>query len=118
MGSCAGGDGSLNEALILYALALGSPEGHHDCAEPRTSTGWAGYRWKRIYDFAYVYAGPLFIHQFSHVWIDFREIQDRYMAGERDMTISRTAGARPMCIYSTPDAIRASSGIPRQQLGG
>src|SRR5262249_16474046 len=27
-----------------------------------------------------LYAGPLFIHQFSHMWIDFRAIQDPYMA--------------------------------------
>jgi hypothetical protein len=26
-----------------------------------------------------LYAGPLFIHQLSHVWIDFRGIQDDYM---------------------------------------
>ena len=26
-----------------------------------------------------MYAGPLFIHQLSHVWIDFRGIQDDYM---------------------------------------
>ena len=29
------------------------------------------------------YAGPLFIHQFSHIWIDFRGIQDDYMHGKR-----------------------------------
>jgi hypothetical protein len=27
----------------------------------------------------FLYAGPLFIHQLSHVWIDFRAIQDEYM---------------------------------------
>ncbi|HET6545402.1 MAG TPA: glucoamylase family protein [Rhodanobacteraceae bacterium] len=66
------------EALILYALALGSPS--HPVG-PAAYAGWlAGYRWKRIYDFAHVYAGPLFIHQFSHIWIDFRRIADAYMA--------------------------------------
>jgi hypothetical protein len=30
-----------------------------------------------------LYAGPLFIHQFPHVWVDFREIQDEYMRGRR-----------------------------------
>ena len=28
-----------------------------------------------------LYAGPLFIHQLSHVWVDFRAIQDKYMGG-------------------------------------
>jgi hypothetical protein len=35
--------------------------------------------WERHYDVEYLYAGPLFIHQLSHVWIDFRGIQDAYM---------------------------------------
>jgi hypothetical protein len=67
-----------NEALILYALALGS---HSHAVNASAYVHWlAGYRWKRIYDIEYVYAGPLFIHQFSHAWIDFRKIQDRFMA--------------------------------------
>ena len=27
----------------------------------------------------FLYAGPLFIHEFSHAWIDFRGIRDRFM---------------------------------------
>ena len=42
----------------------------------------ATYEWKKIYDHEFLYSGPLFIHQFSHVWIDFREIQDDYMRGK------------------------------------
>ncbi len=67
-----------NEALILYALALGSPS--HAASAGAYAQWLSGYRWKRIYDIEYVYAGPLFIHQFSHAWIDFRKIQDRFMA--------------------------------------
>jgi hypothetical protein len=33
-----------------------------------------------VYGRAYLYAGPLFIHQLSHIWVDFRGIQDEYMA--------------------------------------
>jgi hypothetical protein len=29
--------------------------------------------------FDYLYAGSLFTHQLSHIWIDFRKIQDSYM---------------------------------------
>src|SRR3546814_19113903 len=32
-----------------------------------------------IYGPDFLYAGPLFIHQFSHAWIDFRGIHDRFM---------------------------------------
>lgn len=45
----------------------------------------AGYRkWtdtfdlRKVYDIEYLYAGPLFIHQFSHLWIDFRGIRDDF----------------------------------------
>lgn len=66
-----------DEALILYVLALGSPT--HGIG-PESYDRWlSGYRWKTIYGQAFVYAGPLFIHQFSHLWIDFRGIRDSYM---------------------------------------
>jgi hypothetical protein len=29
-----------------------------------------------------LYSGPLFTHQISHIWIDFRGIQDEYMRGK------------------------------------
>ena len=43
----------------------------------------ATYDWRDIYSHEYLYAGPLFIHQFSHIWIDFRGIQDDYMRDKR-----------------------------------
>ena len=66
-----------DEALLLYMLGLGSPT--HPLPES-SYTAWAStYEWKNIYGYEYLYAGPLFIHQLSHVWIDFRGIQDAYM---------------------------------------
>jgi len=66
-----------NEAIVLYALALGSPahpiEG--DCYQAWTAT----YQWEHLYGYDFLYAGPLFVHQFSHAWIDFRGIRDRFM---------------------------------------
>jgi len=66
-----------DEGLLLYTLALGSPT--H--ALPRsTFEAWAStYEWKRVYDIDYLYSAPLFTHQLSHAWIDFRGIQDDYM---------------------------------------
>ena len=66
-----------DEALILYVLALGSPTFP---IPPASYQAWAAsYEWKTIYDITYLYAGSLFIHQLSHVWIDFRAIRDPFM---------------------------------------
>lgn len=68
-----------NEAMILYILALGSP------TFPVPETAWnawtSGYDWGTWYGYSYVYFPPLFGHQYSHCWIDFRYIQDAYMRG-------------------------------------
>jgi hypothetical protein len=66
-----------NEAMILNVLALGSPT--HPL-EPSVWAEWtAPYPWGTFYDQAHVNFGPLFGHQYSHVWLDFRGIQDAYM---------------------------------------
>lgn len=65
-----------DEALILYLLGLGAPANPLSMA---SYAAWASsYEWKRIYDVEFLYAGPLFTHQLSHTWIDFRGIQDAY----------------------------------------
>jgi hypothetical protein len=68
-----------NEAMFLYVLALGSP------THPLTAEAWteftSSYRWSEFYGQAHVNFAPLFGHQYSHVWIDFRGIQDAYMRG-------------------------------------
>jgi hypothetical protein len=69
--------GGYNEAMILYVLALGSPT--HGI-EPRAWEEWTrSYRWEGERESAHVAFGPMFGHQYSHVWIDFRRIQDAYM---------------------------------------
>jgi len=66
-----------DEALVLYVLGLGSPT--HPLPE-ESYTAWAStYEWQSQYGYEYLYAGPLFTHQISHVWIDFRGIQDAFM---------------------------------------
>lgn len=67
-----------DESLLLQVLALGSPT-HALGTElyPRfTST----YEWADFQGQPHVNFAPLFGHQYSHVWIDFRGIQDDYMA--------------------------------------
>ena len=66
-----------DEAIILYVLALASPTYPlpvHSYLE------WtATYQWENIYDYEFLYAGPLFVHQFSQTWIDFSGIRDGFM---------------------------------------
>jgi hypothetical protein len=66
-----------NEAMILNILALGSP------THPVSAAVWeywtSTYVWATYYGKDFVSFGPLFGHQFSHCWIDFRGIQDGYM---------------------------------------
>lgn len=71
-----------NESLLLYLLAIGSPT---HAVPPATWAAWTAR-------FEAVWAGkslrphlafpPLFGHQYSHVWVDFRGIQDLYMRGK------------------------------------
>ncbi len=67
-----------NEALFLYLLGLGSPTFPLPTA---AYDAWLStYKWRRIYGIEYLHAGPLFIHQLSHMWVDFRGIRDAFMA--------------------------------------
>ena len=50
---------------------------------PGSFGGWTStYQWENIFGYDFLYAGPLFIHLFSHAWIDFRGIQRRVHARE------------------------------------
>lgn len=68
-----------NEALLVYILALGSPT--HPL-EPDAYDAWLEtykYTWGKFSGQEFLSFGPLFGHQYSHVWIDFRGIQDAFM---------------------------------------
>lgn len=68
-----------NEAMMLYVLALGSPT---HAVSPDAWTVWTrtyNNDWGVYYGQEYLSFGPMFAHQYSHVWIDFRDIQDQYM---------------------------------------
>jgi hypothetical protein len=61
------------ELGLLYVLAIGSP------THAISPESW--YAWQRPYyqygNFEFVSGGPLFTHQYSHAWIDFRNRRDR-----------------------------------------
>lgn len=71
-----------NEGMLVYVLALGSP------THPIGEAAWAAWQgdyaksWGRFHGQPHLGFGPLFGHQYSHVWIDFRGIQDEFMRGK------------------------------------
>ena len=66
-----------NEAPILYILALGSPT--HPVG-PESWEAWTStYQWATFYGYEHLNFAPLFGHQYSHIWIDFRGIQDPWL---------------------------------------
>ena len=69
-----------DEALLLYILGLGSPT--HTLARSSYAAWATTYRWESHFGQEYLYAGSLFTHQLSHIWVDFRGIQDAYMRGK------------------------------------
>jgi hypothetical protein len=73
------GGGGYDESLILYVMALGSPTHPVDAAAWSALTG--NFRWGPFHGQEYVPFNALFGYQYSHVWIDFRGIQDEYMLG-------------------------------------
>src|SRR5262252_1316036 len=68
-----------NEAMLVYILALGSPT--HAVAPSAWQEWERGYDhfWGTVHGQKYLAFMPLFGHQYSHVWIDFRGIADESM---------------------------------------
>jgi hypothetical protein len=90
-----------NEAMILYVLALGSPT--HPISPKAWNAYTASYKWM---DDHLVFA-PLFGHQYSHVWIDFRGIKDHYM---REKGIDYFENSRRATVWQREYAIRNPHG--------
>ena len=78
-----------SEHMILYLLAIGSPtypippESWIAWARPEIS--YAGY--------TYINCAPLFIHQYSHAWVDFRGLRDK-VAPHFDYFLNSIAATR------------------------
>ncbi len=66
-----------DEALLLYILGLGSPT--HPLPESSYAAWCSTYKWINYCGQEYLYSGPLFTHQLSHIWVDFRGIKDNFM---------------------------------------
>jgi hypothetical protein len=66
-----------DEGLLLYLLGLGSPT--HPLPPESYAAYCATYQWKEIHGRELLHSGPLFTHQLSHLWVDFRGIRDAFM---------------------------------------
>ena len=72
-----------NEAILLYLLALGSPTFAIPAAVWKRYTSefdksWSGQRGQQHLHFP-----PMFGHQYSHVWVDFKGIADPWLHRKR-----------------------------------
>ncbi len=66
-----------NEAMVLLIMAIGSPT--HSISGHAWQKWCTTYPWDNFQGQTNIQFDPLFGHQYSHVWIDFRGIQDEYM---------------------------------------
>jgi hypothetical protein len=66
-----------DEGLLLYILGLGSQT--HPLPPESYAAFCSTYEWKKLYDRELLFSGPLFTHQLSHLWIDFRGLRDASM---------------------------------------
>jgi hypothetical protein len=69
-----------DEGMILYLLGLGT------ATNPLPASAWnywtSGYTWVTYYGQSFVPFPPLFGHEYSHCWVDFRHIADAYMTNQ------------------------------------
>ena len=102
------------ELGLLYVLAIGSPT-HAIPAE-----SW--YAWQRPFyqygKYEFISGGPLFTHQYSHAWIDFRNRRDR---GFLDFFLNSVNATRANQQYSLnlglPSTSDRTSGASRRRTG-
>lgn len=88
---------SYSEAMVLYALAIGS------ATHPIPADSW--YEWSRPTDLyndskiIYCYTGSIFAYQYSHGWIDFRDLdEERTGVNYYSNSVNAVRANREFCI--------------------
>jgi hypothetical protein len=89
-----------NEAMVLLIMAMGSP------TYPIPAASWSKwcdtYIVDTFYNHRHVQFDPLFGHQYSHVWIDFRGIRDSFMNALNDdyfqNSVKATLANKAYCV--------------------
>jgi hypothetical protein len=102
-----------NEGMLLYILGLGAS------TDPLPATSWkrwtSGYTWGTYYGLSFVPFAPLFGHQYSHGWIDFRHLADEYMRSRHSTYFlnsrQATIAQRSYCIDNPLARIGYSSNV-------
>ena len=102
-----------NEGMILYCLGLGV------ATNPLPASAWSrwtsGYTWATNYGQAFVPFPPLFGHQYSHCWIDFRHTADAYMNTHNSTYFQNsrraTLAQRAYCIANPLNRIGYSGNV-------
>ena len=82
------------EESLLYLLGIGS------ATHPIASDSW--YAWQRPYysydSIDFISGGPLFTHQYSHAWIDFRNRRDRGFVDYFLNSVNATRANHAYCL--------------------
>jgi hypothetical protein len=90
-----------SEHLILYLLAIGSP------THPITPRSWLAWQRERITyaGYTYITGGPLFIHQYSHAWVDFRARRESHypFTDYFRNSVAATRAHRAFCLALSPE---------------
>lgn len=74
--------GGYNEGMLVYILGIGADNSPLD---PKAWNAWCSTYdnfWGGHENRRHLQFGPLFGHQYTHVWIDFKGIQDKYMSAK------------------------------------
>lgn len=82
------------ELMMLYLLAIGSP------THPIAAAAWHAFARPHIRYAGFDYIGaddPLFVHQYSHAWFDFRNQRDAY-ADYFANSVAATWAHRAFCL--------------------
>jgi len=83
-----------NELPLLYLQAIGSP------THPISPESW--YAWQRpVYTYGpyrFISGGPLFTHQYSHAWVDFRNRRDRGFVDFFQNSVNATRANNLYCM--------------------
>lgn len=92
-----------NEAMILYIMALGTTS--HSIPQSSWKAWTSTYQWGNYMGYEHINFGPLFGHQYSHCWIDFRGIQDDYIKEKKidyfENSRRATLANRAYCITNS-----------------
>jgi hypothetical protein len=99
--------------MLLYCLGLGT------ATNPLPASAWnrwtSGYTWTTNYGQAFVPFSPLFGHQYSHCWIDFRHTADAYMNSHNSTYFQNsrraTLAQRAYCIANPLNRVGYSSNV-------